>query len=152
MTIDISKLKRYKPGYVHSNDGPAYLSMLSRADGEYVRLDDVMALAALSSHRQAGDAFDWIIEITGNPAYPVRITEPAGVNAWEPHASSLGAKFILAVKKLLTAPPPGADLSKFRELAERWLAEDARRHSAPTELSGCADDLIALVEKGAGNG
>lgn len=46
MTIDTSKLKRYKPGYVHSNDGPGYISMLARDDGEYVRLDDVQAITS----------------------------------------------------------------------------------------------------------
>ena len=46
MTIDTSKLKRYKPGYVHSNDGPGYLSMIARDDGEYVRLEDVKAITS----------------------------------------------------------------------------------------------------------
>ena len=44
MSIDTSKLNRYKPGYVHSNDGPGYISMLAREDGEYVRLEDVIAI------------------------------------------------------------------------------------------------------------
>ena len=46
MTIDTSKLKRYKPGYVHSNDGPGYISMIARDDGEYVRLEDVKAITS----------------------------------------------------------------------------------------------------------
>ena len=44
MSIDTSKLNRYKPDYVHSNDGPGYISMLAREDGEYVRLEDVIAI------------------------------------------------------------------------------------------------------------
>ena len=46
MSIDTSKLNRYKPGYVHSNDGPGYISMLVREDGEYVRLEDVKAISS----------------------------------------------------------------------------------------------------------
>jgi len=46
MSIDTSKLNRYKPGYVHSNDGPGYISMLARDDGEYVRLEDVKAISS----------------------------------------------------------------------------------------------------------
>ena len=46
MSIDTSKLNRYKPGYVHSNDGPGYISMIARDDGEYVRLEDVKAITS----------------------------------------------------------------------------------------------------------
>ena len=59
MSIDTSKLNRYKPGYVHSNDGPGYISMIARDDGEYVRLEDVKAITSALEQaltQQRGDA------------------------------------------------------------------------------------------------
>lgn len=63
MTIDTSKLKRYKPGYVHSNDGPGYISMLARDDGEYVRLEDVKAITSALEQpltQQRGEATECV--------------------------------------------------------------------------------------------
>lgn len=91
MSIDTSKLNRYKPGYVHSNDGPGYISMLAREDGEYVRLEDVIAITialeqALTQQRGHGEAVDrdaWAEALELPEGYTVEEFLPGGWHyAW----------------------------------------------------------------------
>ena len=91
MTIDTSKLKRYKPGYVHSNDGPGYISMLARDDGEYVRLEDVKAITsaieqAMTQQRVECEAVDrdaWAEALELPEGYTVEEFLPGGWHyAW----------------------------------------------------------------------
>lgn len=65
MTIDTSKFKRYKPGYVHSNDGPGYISMLARDDGEYVRLEDVKAISSALEQALTQQRGECEVDVTG---------------------------------------------------------------------------------------
>jgi hypothetical protein len=62
---------------------------------------------------------------------------------------------LLAVEDALSSHrQAGDDLSKFRELAERWR-DQANSWPTPTSrptMIAFADELLALVEKGAGNG
>ena len=91
MSIDTSKLNRYKPGYVHSNDGPGYISMLAREDGEYVRLEDVIAITtaleqSLTQQRGNGEAVDrdaWAEALELPQGYTVEEFLPGGWHyAW----------------------------------------------------------------------
>lgn len=91
MSIDTSKLNRYKPGYVHSNDGPGYISMLARDDGEYVRLEDVKAITsaieqAMTQQRVECEAVDrdaWAEALELPEGYTVEEFLPGGWHyAW----------------------------------------------------------------------
>ena len=109
---------------------------------------------ALSSHRQAGEpvavaktAAIWIGENEkGERIYATSVK-------WLKQPQECGATI-----HLYTAPPPGPDLSKFRELAEKWrtiagvCGEEEYSDGARDAFRESACELLALVEKGAGNG
>ena len=155
MTIDTSKLKRYKPGYVHSNDGPGYISMLAREDGEYVRLEDVIAITialeqALTQQRgelPSAKTFAsavWCDWMTNEQADKLG----AELHAW------LGAH-------VATTPQPSADA--VRELVKRWrecaksaangpMFDGASEYAVAGTYIDCADELESLLSAASGEG
>ena len=136
MSIDTSKLNRYKPGYVHSNDGPGYISMIARDDGEYVRLEDVKAITSALEQaltKQRGDD----VESAARALFEAQ-ADPLAASwdrQWGP-TKELWRK-VARGNLYATTPKPSADA--VRELVKRW------RGSGKAIAHICADELESLL-------
>lgn len=151
MSIDTSKLKRYKPGYVHSNDGPGYISMLARDDGEYVRLDDVQAITsaleqALNQQRgevSAGDAvFAFSAMLTSLPH-----VVPFGACAWATPGAELATAFNEANGLSVSRDFPQG--LKFPEIAGKLLGivekAAAQEDTTPQPSADAVRELVKRI-------
>lgn len=177
MSIDTSKLNRYKPGYVHSNDGPGYISMLAREDGEYVRLEDVKAITraieqAMTQQRGDDEAVDrdaWAEALELPEGYTVEEFLPGGWHyawtrtdgermvsgtTWNHPALAAIAAWQYAPA---TTPHPSADA--VRELVKRWrecaksaangpMFDGASEYAVAGTYIDCADELESLLSGG----
>ena len=177
MSIDTSKLNRYKLGYVHSNDGPGYISMLARDDGEYVRLEDVKAISsaieqAMTQQRGHGEAVDrdaWAEALELPEGYTVEEFLPGGWHyawtradgermvsgtTWNHPALAAIAAWKYAPD---TTPQPSADA--VRELVKRWrefaksaangpMFDGASEYAVAGTYIACADELESLISGG----
>ena len=124
MTIDTSKLKRYKPGYVHSNDGPGYLSMIARDDGEYVRLEDVKAITSALEQaltQQRGEPFAWAMtDHQADGPMTILTTNREDAKFW-------GGQGI-DVEPLYKAPQPSADAVREDSARLDWIESQIREY------------------------
>ena len=165
MTIDTSKLKRYKPGYVHSNDGPGYISMLAREDGEYVRLEDVIAITIALEQaltQQRGDD----VESAARALFEAQ-ADPLAASwdrQWGP-TKELWRK-VARGNLYATTPQPSADavreyVTELRAQADQKMGvagacahdgDRARYKSAAQLLRRVADELESLLSAASGEG
>lgn len=97
-------------------------------------------LAAPTQHPQRPDGGDtsvtfgsgWKLERTTDDSFPFRLTEPNGINAWEPEKGSIVVGFFRHLMKAAPAPPAVGEgvVEALHAMEDRWLASVAGKDSS----------------------